>query len=212
MLISEDSRLERCAAHAGDRNIDRDRPTCPKRFLINKLESGSGDTTSALVRGAVAIGSAAIGRTLGDPVAVAILNEFGQYFTHGLLAPIVTSGYADFGNDLSERLHRLEEAGRISVAGLLGNEPFVEAVGVAIRQGAFTARGEKRRALRNAVLNCALSPRLDALERRMSFALIDRLTELHLLMLKVLADPEKWPNRKDTRPAVGGLHYAYASY
>lgn len=149
----------------------------------------------ALIGSAVAVGATMAGHALGDPVGWAIFGAAGQHLVRTVLAPITMTGFADFVNELATRIQRLEEAGRISMEELPNNPRFREAVGLATRIASFTTREEKRRALRNAVLNSALSKDMDALEQEIFFGLIERFTELHLLMLQLLKDPERWRGR-----------------
>jgi hypothetical protein len=158
-----------------------------------KLEPpGAGQKGLGVVSGAIAVASAIAGHAIGNPVGGVVLNVLGQGFVKAYLEPIMTTGLTDFVNGLAERIQILEDAGKIKKEDLLSNERFIEAVGAASRLAPFTLRDEKRRALRNAVLNSALSKNMDALEQQMFFGLIDRFTELHLLMLKMLKDPVKW--------------------
>jgi hypothetical protein len=45
------------------------------------------------------------------------------------------------------------------------------------------------------ILNSALSRDMDSLEQQIFFGFIERFTELHLLMLKMLKNPDEWPGR-----------------
>jgi hypothetical protein len=169
-----------------------------KRILdpVSRVESGApGERALATINSAVAVTGAVVGYKLQDPISGAALTAFGQHLVRAVLAPLLTTGMTEFVNDLAERVQQLEDAGRLRIDELLKNERFVEAVGTASRLAPFTVRDEKRRALRNAVLNSALTQDLDALEQQIFFGFIERFTDLHLVMLKLLKDPEHWPGR-----------------
>jgi len=160
----------------------------------DKVQSGAaGDKALAVVNSGIALAGAAVAQHVGEPLAIAALTAAAQHFTRTLLGPILSNGLTDFVNDLAARIQRLEDEGKLRVDELLTNESFVEALGAATRLAPFTLRDEKRTALRNAVLNSALSRDMDALEQQIFFGFIERFTELHLIMLKLLKDPNAWP-------------------
>lgn len=156
----------------------------------------------AFIEGLVAVGAAYAEHVVGA-VGAAVLNATGQMVVHRFIKPIVRDALTNFSNELGEDLGRLKNAGRIDYQALEENPRFIEAVATATRLAMFTARDEKRRALRNAVLNSALSRDMDAIEQKIFFGLIERFSELHLLVLRVLQNP-------GLRPSPSGKPYGHA--
>lgn len=76
--------------------------------------------------------------------------------------------------------------------GRLGDDPeFVSAVAEATSIAMRTHREEKRRALRNAVLNIAAGFKVDEILRGAFMGYVDRFSPLHLKVLRLLAAPQE---------------------
>ena len=89
-------------------------------------------------------------------------------------------------------LRRLEAVDRINVDELRKNEKFIDVVVTAARAAVCTSEAGKRAALRNAVLNAALSGGPDATEQQLFLSMTDRFAELHLLLLKLFQNAARW--------------------
>ncbi len=74
---------------------------------------------------------------------------------------------------------------------------FIDAVASAVSSAMRTSDQQKRRALRNAVLNSVLPHAPSAMQQQVLLSLVDRLTPLHLAILGLFADPSKWRGPDD---------------
>jgi len=100
---------------------------------------------------------------------------------------------AEAVNDLRDKIGDYSDAAK--------NAAFVDAVVTATQIADRTSRTEKRKLLRNAVLNAALPDSPDEDLQQLFFDLVDRLTPTHIQLLMVLADPPGWFDRTGlTRP------------
>ena len=79
---------------------------------------------------------------------------------------------------------------------LQNNEAFVDTLMQASTVAMRTSQVEKLEALRNAIQNAALAEPDDSL-RPMFLQLVDRFTPMHLELLALLDDPEKWIAERD---------------
>jgi hypothetical protein len=93
---------------------------------------------------------------------------------------------------IGERLRSLEEAKRLTLNDLQNDETFVDVATQATQAALRTSQSEKRRALRNAVLNSALRNAPEAVVQQLFVSLIDAFTEWHLKMLAFGEDTEAW--------------------
>ena len=73
---------------------------------------------------------------------------------------------------------------------------FIDAVSTATQIALRTSQTEKRRALRNAVLNSAISD-LDVSIQQIFLSWIDRATDRHLILLQLVQNPAKWLLARD---------------
>jgi hypothetical protein len=104
-----------------------------------------------------------------------------------LLATPLAQRRDDWLEDLSRRLHDLERrADGFRFEDLSNNQAFVSAAAQAAQAVVRTHAKEKRDALRNAVLNTALSRGGDDDRRALFLLLAERLSPLHLRILKTL--------------------------
>lgn len=94
--------------------------------------------------------------------------------------------------DLADSLRRLEEERAIDLEALGRNDTFVDAVISASFAAIKTSQERKRQALRNAVLNAALSNAPDVTQQQIFLALTDRFTDRHLILLALFRSPGEW--------------------
>lgn len=153
----------------------------PKEPSPTPPASSAGDTAHALVKGALS--SVPIGGGL-------IAEVFGL-----LVRPPLQRRLTRFLQEVAEDLAELKDKGRVDFATLPGNEGFVSAVGHAADIVLRTHQEEKLRALRNAVLNSAISSTLEADTQSMFLNFVDYFTAWHLRLLAFLQDPPAWENR-----------------
>jgi hypothetical protein len=119
------------------------------------------------------------------PAAVAVFQA--------LVGSPVDRRRSEFLADLWRKLKELEDRKQLRVEDLPNNDVFVDAVLNATAAAIRTSQAEKKRALRNAVMNAALSSAPDASREQIFLQLTDRFTDKHLLLLSLFHAPTKWP-------------------
>lgn len=91
-------------------------------------------------------------------------------------------------NVLQPILSNLQRRG-VSPESLFRDEQFVSALVLAMQSATKTGQAKKIESLRNAVLNTALGKEPDANRQQAFFALVDRFSETHLILLQFFKDP-----------------------
>jgi len=125
--------------------------------------------------------------------SVPVLGWAGALVFDQLVVPPVQRRQAEFLNDVAERLRILEEKALIDCATLPQNDAFNDALLTAMNAVTRTSQSAKRQAFRNAVLNAALPQGPDLVHQQYFLSLVDRFTDLHILLLRLFSDPAKWP-------------------
>ncbi|MBI3469566.1 MAG: hypothetical protein HY000_41725 [Planctomycetes bacterium] len=97
-------------------------------------------------------------------------------------------------------LWRLEEKQRCIVEELQNNDSFIDTVMHASQAALRTADEEKRKALRNAVLNAALPNPPDAAKEQVFVNWVDQFTVWHLRILNLFASPDQWFAKHGKQP------------
>lgn len=95
-------------------------------------------------------------------------------------------------SSIAERLMRLEQEGLIKIEELRDNDVFISIVMQATTAAMRSHEADKLNALRNAVVNSAISSEPDDTLQQMFINLVDALTVWHIRLLKLLQDPVKW--------------------
>lgn len=95
--------------------------------------------------------------------------------------------------EVTQEIERLRESG-LALERLETNEQFVSAVLQASLIAIRTHQAEKRRALRNAVVNVAKGQGPDEALQQIFLNLLDSFSELHLRVLKAAGTPKWLPN------------------
>lgn len=132
-----------------------------------------------------AAGSAALGAA--SPVLGEGLAEFfGSYFPSMLKRreDAWVNELRTMVNDLAKHAVRIED--------LKDNEAFHDIVCAASLVAMRTHLDDKRRVLRNALVNAALPGAPSSVKQHMFVRLVEELSELHLHVLDLLADPAAW--------------------
>jgi hypothetical protein len=117
-----------------------------------------------------------------------------------VISPPLERRRDEWMNELAEALKVLEEEGRVTGERLRNSEQFITAALQATQIALRSGPGEKRQALRNAVLNSALPNPPEESEQQYFLRLIDDLTPWHLRILGLFADPEAWYERAGRTP------------
>ncbi|HEX2051554.1 MAG TPA: hypothetical protein VHJ34_13120 [Actinomycetota bacterium] len=143
-------------------------------------DQGAGDWVHGVAKGALS----------GVPFAGGVLAEV----TSLLWTPRLQKRRDEWLQDLAETVENLRQK-YDDIAERLDDDAVLTVAVRAARAAASTHEEEKRKALRNAVLNSALRVEPDIQIQQILTELIDRLTEAHLQMLAFVADPSGWYER-----------------
>jgi hypothetical protein len=109
-----------------------------------------------------------------------------------VLEPPIEQRRTEWMASVGEALLLLESERGVKIEDLGNNQAFVDAVLTASQVAIRTSQKNKRRALRNAVLNSALPTSPDITRQQIYLSLIDRLTDLHLSVLRFFQGPKNW--------------------
>jgi hypothetical protein len=133
------------------------------------------------------------GRTVGDVVhiatkaglsAIPIVGGPAAEIFAAIVQPPLERRRNEWIRDLGDRIEQLEKEGRIHAEELQHNEPFVDTALQATTIALRNHQGEKREALRNAVLNAALPGAPAADLQHFFLGLVDQFTTWHLRILR----------------------------
>ena len=141
-------------------------------------------TTKAVV-GSIPFVGAAAGELLGLIVASPLEKRRNKFLT-----------------EIGQRLKDLEEAKRLDLSSLTGNQQFIDTVLQATTYALKTSEEEKLSAFKNAILNTALNESPDKTISQIFLTLIDNFTIWHIRILYFSNDPEDWfkkHNRSEER-------------
>ena len=108
---------------------------------------------------------------------------------HTVIAPPLQQRQGEWMNSIADGLRQLEEKQNCLVDDLKDNPAFIDTVFHASQVAMRTSHEDKREALRNAVLNAALSDAPGETLRQIFVSLIDSFSSLHLRLLGFLDDP-----------------------
>ena len=150
-----------------------------KRDIEEDLKPSEGDYAHAGVRAGLSIAP-----YLGGPLT--------EFFSMVITPPLEKRRDA-WIIEIFTRLKKLEEKVEgFKIENLAQNEIFISTLLYATPVAMRTHQKEKLEALRNAVINSALSPSIDENLQWMFLNLIDRYTPLHLHILELLDNPRKY--------------------
>ena len=117
-----------------------------------------------------------------------------------LVTPSLQKRLVEWMESVAEGLKRLEDAHGDIMDDLKSDDEFIDTVIQASQTAACNSHQEKKDALRNAVLNSALSQRPDESRRSMFVGWIESFTPWHLRMLKLFANPLHWYQENGRQP------------
>jgi hypothetical protein len=145
--------------------------------MKNINEPTSGDIAVAVLKGAVG-GIAILGATAQELVGLIIISPLEKR-------------KQKFLSDFGERLRELEKKGVI-LDDLSSNEQFIDAVLQAFVLVLKTSEEAKLKAFKNAISNIALGHSPEKTICQIFLNLIDSFTPLHIKILYLFNDPQKW--------------------
>ena len=106
----------------------------------------------------------------------------------------------EWRKSVGERLERLEIEKRLNLEKLGENDEFIDAVLKATQAAMRTSHEEKLEALRNAVVNTALSTPIRESLQQIFIQWVDELTADHIRFLELFRDPPGWFSRHGKTP------------
>lgn len=95
-------------------------------------------------------------------------------------------------NEVAERLKDLEESHKLNFNNLLHNDHFLDTIIQATSLAIKTSEEEKIHALKNAVINTALTEAPDKTKCQIFLNLVDRFTVWHIKILQFFDNPKLW--------------------
>lgn len=116
-----------------------------------------------------------------------------------VIAPPLAKRQVEWMDSIAIRLTELEQqVADFKIEPLSNNENFISSVFYATTIAIRSHQEEKLEALRNAVLNTAITGKVEDNLSHMFLNCIDDLTPLHLLVLKYFESPTEWLKKKGT--------------
>lgn len=115
-----------------------------------------------------------------------------------VIAPPLARRQTQWMESIANRLIKLEEkVTNFKIIDLSKNENFISSVFYATTIAVRSHQEEKLDALRNAVLNAALSSKIDEDLQHMFLNFVDELTPWHLRILKYFDSPNEWLKQRE---------------
>jgi len=127
------------------------------------------------------------------PLAGAPAVELLNY----LVTPPLEQRRNEWFTQIGERLKDLEEKQGIPLEGLRDDQTFIDIVMQATQVAIRTSHEEKKRALRNAVINSALPASPDITFQQLFISYIDVFTIWHLRLLDLFNNPTLWATKRN---------------
>lgn len=140
--------------------------------------------------------------------AIPVIGGVGVELFSAIVQPPLERRRNEWMKEIGDGLKSLEDADLVRLADLSENDIFLDAVLSASQAAMRTSQDEKKKALRNAVLNAALPSPPEESRQQFFFHIIDIFTVWHLRLLKLFQDPAHWfiENEKEwPNIAIGGL-------
>jgi hypothetical protein len=124
--------------------------------------------------------------------AIAALVPGGAALLNQIVTPPIERRRNEWMEEVGSAIWRLQSEGAVDVNALITNDKFVDAFLAASQAAIRTSELGKRSALRNAVLNAAVSGSPDVTEQQLFLSMTDRFAELHILVLKLFQNAANW--------------------
>jgi hypothetical protein len=158
--------------------------TDPEREDLEKPKAGAGDVAHAIVRTGLSV----------IPIVGGTANEIFS----SIITPPLAKRRDKWIESVVRKLEELEKTVKdFKLENLSKNEVFISAVTYATTIAIRNNQKEKLDALRNAVLNVALSSSADQDQIHMFLNYIDTFTEWHIRILMFFNDPRGWAKKHD---------------
>jgi hypothetical protein len=129
---------------------------------------------------------------------------------NALITPPLERRRRQWMEEVADGLRKLEQERGIQLEKLQENAAFIDILMHASLVAIRNSQEDKRRALRNAVLNAALPKPPDQAQQQIFLYLVDSFTEWHLRILRFFHNPPGWfqnQNRQFPSLGMGGLSH-----
>lgn len=150
------------------------------------LERSPGDHFAALARAGAG--------------SIPVLGAAATEVLNHIVTPPLERRRDEWRKSVGEALNNLAQAHYLRLEDLQKNEAFISTVAQASAAAIRCHQAEKLNALRNAVLNAAIPGAPDEALQQMYVAMVDRFTEWHLRILRLLRDPRVWFDEHSQQP------------
>ena len=128
--------------------------------------------------------------------SIPIVGSAASEIFSAILTPPLTKRREKWLNEIAERLQELEEKiPEFKIESLSENDMFITCISQATQSAIRNHQHEKLIALRNTVLNAAITSSIDDNIQLMFIQFIDALTPWHLNVLDLFNNPLEWFNR-----------------
>lgn len=167
-----------------------DSPTGKSRQSRRTLQVPEATVIDKSVAAARAAGAAGLGLALpvvGDVVSTIFEQVFPTAYQRRC---------ADWRADVTASLNELADH-KIDLEALKANDTFIDLVVDATTIAIRTSSEEKRRSLRNGIINAGLPGPPNAAKQRLFLRLVDQLDELHLQLLRFFDSPSEFLRAQD---------------
>jgi hypothetical protein len=143
--------------------------------------------------------------------AIPVVGGVAKEFFNAIIAPPLTKNLIEWMESLENDLHKLEDKfDGFKIEDLKEDKIFATKFSYALQIAIRNHRAEKLVALRNTILNSALSSSTNPEEdlQHMFFNFIDTFTPWHLKILKFFDDPKNWLEQNKINFPLSSLGYS----
>jgi hypothetical protein len=156
--------------------------TTPKKEDLEKPKAGIGDAAHTAIRAGLS--------------TIPIVGGAAKEIFSSIVTPPLVKRRDEWIESIVRKLEELEKiVENFKLENLSKNEVFISAVTYATTIAIRNNQKEKIDALRNAILNTALSSEIDENQIHMFLNYIDTFTEWHVRLLKFFNDPQAWAKK-----------------
>ena len=138
--------------------------------------------------------AAEIGKALLSDLPLPLPTATGLALLDLIVTPPLEKRREEWMREVSEALRTLKG---VTIEDLRDDPAFIDIIVSASQAAVRTSDLEKRKALRNAVVNAAGASNLSTDTKLLFVGLVDELTPLHLRVLDLVDEPLEWAKRHD---------------
>ena len=129
--------------------------------------------------------------------SIPVIGGAGVELFNYVISPPLERRRQEWMELVGQALRQLEEEKGIALESLQQNDIFIDTVFRASQIAMRTSQGEKKEALRNAILNSALQHSPDESLQQLFLNIVDIFTVWHIRLMKLFQDPQEWANKNN---------------